>query len=99
MSNDKVSVRDLKRMLGNPFYKEYWEAKQEIKSKYPPILKMSKEEWEGWKKEIIELMFEPNGQFQQFIWDIISEHDKIQQDRRARGARKKYTRAEDEEDI
>lgn len=98
MSNDKVSVRDLKRMLQNPFYKQHWDEKQEIKSKYPPILKMSKEEWETWKKEIVELIFRPNGAFQQFIWDTLSEHDKIEQDRRASG-RKRYERIKDEEDI
>lgn len=96
MSNDKVSVRDLKRMLQNPFYKEYWEEKQEIKSKYPPPLQMNKEEWETWKKEIGDLIFRPNGSFQQFLWDTLSDQEKLFQDRRARGGRKKHTKAQDE---
>jgi hypothetical protein len=50
--------------------------------------KYTEEEWEAWvgyKKEILDLMLEPNGPFQEFLWDIVSDYDKEVQERRSRG--------------
>lgn len=92
------SVRDLKQMLQNPWYQIYYERKQELLQKYPPIKKRSREEHLSYMKEICELIWEPDGEFQKFLWDIMSEQEKLEQRRRASG-RKRYERIGDEEDI
>lgn len=39
-------------------------------------------------KELLDLMYEPDGDFQKFIWDSMSLHDKETQTRTARGRRR-----------
>lgn len=36
-------------------------------------------------KEIANLIFEPNGNYQKFTWDIMAEVDKLEMERKARG--------------
>lgn len=36
-------------------------------------------------KELTDLIFQPNGNFQHFIWDIVSEVEKEEMERKARG--------------
>lgn len=36
-------------------------------------------------KELTDLMFEPNGNFQQMVWDTMAEVDKLEMERKARG--------------
>lgn len=58
----------------------------------PNLIAYTEEEWEAWigyKKEICDLMLEQNGDFQEFVWDIISDYDKELQERRARGRKNK----------
>lgn len=47
----------------------------------------AQEEWRNYLKEIADVMFEPDGDFQKFTWDIMSEVDKLTQQRTARGKR------------
>lgn len=54
----------------------------------PNLTAYTEEEWEAWtryKKEICDLMLEKNGDFQEFLWDIVSDHERELQERRARG--------------
>ena len=54
--------------------------------------KYTEEEWEAWKsykKEITDLLLEPNGVFQEFLWDIVSDSDKEVQQRKAQGRKNK----------
>jgi hypothetical protein len=90
------SVRDLKEMLQNPWYQIYYEKKQELLQRYPPIKQRTREEQFSYMKEICDMMWEPDGPFQQFLWDIMSEQEKLEQSRRASG-RKRYERIRDEE--
>lgn len=89
ITSNYLGTRSIEKLLTNEYYKGYWEQKQEIKQKYPPILKMSNEEWKVYLHEISELIHEPNGYFQQFVWDTMAEQDKIIQERTARGKQRK----------
>lgn len=83
-------------------YLRYWEKKQEIKSKYPEdcfpnytkgvgyALKSATEEqreqYKEYLKDIGDLLFEPNGDYQKFVWDeLIPPGEREIQERRARG--------------
>lgn len=110
-------IEKQEKLLEDENYRKYWEEKQLIKSKYPPIIfeytsagrpgrpgkenkkRFIKEdhiEYKKYIKELLDLMFTPNGNFQKFVWDNMSEGDKIKQERKAQGGRKKYTKIEDE---
>ena len=39
-------------------------------------------------KELADLIFEPNGSFQQLTWDLMAEVDKLEMERKARGKKK-----------
>ena len=43
------------------------------------------EQWRQYLKEITDLLFTNDGDFQEFLWDIISSHDKEIMERKARG--------------
>ena len=92
------SVRDLKEMLQNPWYKIYYEKKQELLQNYPPNKQRSREEHLSYIKELCDMIWEPDGEFQKFLWDIMSEQEKLEQRRRASG-RKRYERIKEDEDY
>lgn len=89
----------VQRLLSNKEYKKYLIKKNKIKEKYsddllkvcalgkskePYPLEMQ-EEYKKYIKEIGDLMFKVNGDFQKFTWDDMSTHDKHRQNIRARG--------------
>lgn len=82
----------------NKFYKKYELQKEDIKKKYPrtiftddlgvnPTYGSSEERrlYNEYLKEIGDLLFKPNGYYQQFIWDTMPENEKLVMERRARG--------------
>ena len=97
MSNEKlVSIRGVHNLLKSESYRLYNEQKQEILKDYPPVKERSREENLQVSRRVCDLMHEVDGPFQQFIWEQMSEQDKVEQDRRANGkkpgGRKPYTR-------
>ena len=44
------------------------------------------EQWRAYLKEVSDLMYEQEGNFQKFLWDIISNQDKEIMERKARGS-------------
>ena len=84
-------------------YKNYYKEKQELIKKYPSNLfakpnvgpkpedypQKDKDTWRRWCKDILDLLLEPNGNFQKFSWDAMAEVDKQQMERRARGRKNK----------
>lgn len=95
----KLHINDLDTMLENEHYLNYAKEKEKIKEKYDKRLFESKtrvndkkwfkeegrKEWKKYLNEINELMFKQNGDFQKFSWDIMSENERLQQERWARG--------------
>ena len=101
MPNEKiVSHRDLQQLLKSETYRLYYELKQDILKDYPPPKQRTREQSLEVSQRISDLMWEPNGAFQQFIWEQMSDQDKLLQDRRAegkkQGGRKPYTRKNEE---
>jgi hypothetical protein len=47
------------------------------------------EQYKQWCKDILELLLEPNGDYQKFSWDIMSDFDKLTMERKARGRKNK----------
>ena len=83
----------------NKYYKKFLKQKEKIKEKYPPHLfeiptsysemrkfKGSEEQllWKQYIKELGDLMFQPNGWFQKFTWDVMSDSDKRDMMQRAK---------------
>jgi len=83
-------------------YLKYWEKKQELKSKYPkntfpnsakgfkannkPATEEEREDYKKYLKEIGDLLFQPEGDYQNFVWNhLTSENEREQMERRARG--------------
>ena len=45
-------------------------------------------DWQSYKKEITDLILTPNGNFQQFTWELISEKNEEIMERKARGVKR-----------
>jgi hypothetical protein len=58
----------------------------------PPVsiknwyIEEGREQWLMYLKEIGDLIYKQNGDFQEFLWEIVSEHNKEIMERRARGS-------------
>ena len=58
----------------------------------PPVsiknwyMEEGREQWLMYLKEIGDLIYKQNGDFQEFLWDILSDQDKEIMERRARGS-------------
>lgn len=87
--NDKFYVRDVNKMLQHPQYKAYWETKQEILSRYPPIKERSREEHQRYMKELGDEIWRPDGPFQQWVWDTIPDCDREIMERAAMGRKRR----------
>lgn len=99
------SIRDEESIIRKyPEYQRYIIQKNEIKAKYPEELflqgtqsgrrkiKYSIEERDLYKqylKELGDLLFQPDGDFQQFTWEMLSDADKLEQERKARGRQRR----------
>ena len=88
-----------------PDYEKYWIKKQELKSQYPSKLffnttgagnhkiPYSEEErmlHKEYLSKLANLIFEKDGDYQRFTWEMMSEFDKLQMERTARGRTRKY---------
>jgi hypothetical protein len=99
MPNEKiVSHRDKEQLLTSETYRLYNELKEEILKDYPPPKQRTREQSLEVSKRISDLMWEPNGAFQQFLWEQMSDQEKMNQDRRAE-SRKTGPKPRYEEDI
>lgn len=85
-------------LLNHPDYMRYKEKKDAIYEKYPPLNKMSREEYKQCMREITDLIFEPDGDYQKWAWDAMGEQDKIRMERRALG-KKTYTRTKASDNV
>jgi hypothetical protein len=47
------------------------------------------DDWKLKTKLVAELLFKPNGDFQKFLWENMSEHDRLIQERKATGKTRK----------
>ena len=97
MPNEKlVSIRGEENLLTSETYRLYYEQKQQILKDYPPVKQRSREENLQVSRRVCDLMHELDGPFQRFVWEQMSEQDKVEQGRRADGkkstGRKPYTR-------
>lgn len=59
------------------------------KENFRIYIEQHRELYKEYIKELANLLFEPEGDFQQFTWDIIPEVDKKHMERRARGRKKR----------
>lgn len=97
-----ASVNDLEELKRNPDYLKYWELKQAIKSKYPEdcfpnytegpgycTKRGTKEQHQLYReylKEISDLLFQPEGYYQKFVWnELIPPGERESMERKARG--------------
>ena len=78
----------------NKYYKLFIEEKEELKSKYPkhifdvthrPYTEEDREQHLQYLKELGDIIFTPNSNYQEFTWDIMAEVDKEEMKKRARG--------------
>ena len=98
-----ASVNSLEELKQNKNYLKYWEKKQKIKEKYPQDLWIrpngSKNAlnknynnhhlWKKYIKEIGDLLFKPNGDYQKFSWEVlISDSHKEIMAQKARGSQR-----------
>lgn len=77
--------KEIEKLKENPYYLNYWNQKQEIVNRYPKVADMTITEYRQYLKEIGDLMWSPDGWFQQYIWDNIDEWTQVLMDRKARG--------------
>ena len=61
----------------------------EYDKKRSVIVEECGDDWKLKTRRIAELLFAPDGDFQKFLWDNLSEQEKILQERKARGNQRK----------
>jgi len=103
MPNEKiVSHRDKEQLLTSETYRLYNELKEQILRDYPIQKQRTREEHLEVIRRVSDLMWEPNGQFQQFLWEQMSEQERTNQDRKALNKKpggKRGPKIKDEEDY
>ncbi len=82
--------KEIGKLKEHPDYLQYWLKKEEIRKGYPPITQMNREEYLNWLKEVSELMHEPDGWFQKWMWNNIDEWTQIVMNRKARGKQPRH---------
>jgi hypothetical protein len=94
-----IRIKELDELKSNKYYLKYHKQKENIRKKYTnDMLKIPRayneslgyggkeqEEYRKYIKELCDLLLEPNGWYQKFTWDAISDKDKEDMERRARG--------------
>jgi hypothetical protein len=82
-----IKYYELKLEIQSRYPREIWDATYTLKKKQRKfdMTDEFKEQWDEYKKEICDLILQPNGYFQEFVWDLMGEVDKLIQERRARG--------------
>lgn len=101
----KINKSKHEHLMTNKHYRNYYKKKQKILKKYPKDMfakpsagakplsydnKEQQEQYRQWCKDILDLMFQPDGDYQKFSWDIMSEQDKLIMERKARGRKTHY---------
>ena len=95
------SINDTSCLLDNKHYNKYYKKKLKINKRYDKrlfeflngnnkkgtewYLESGQEEWRKYCKEVLDLMFQKEGDFQRFTWDIMSNNEVEVMERRARG--------------
>ena len=80
MSKMITAVNDTNELRKNQHYNSYYNKKMEL---------IEGVEDDKLKRKIIcDLMFMPEGDFQKFIWDNLSDFDKLQMERKANGKKR-----------
>lgn len=78
-------------------YKSFAKQKQDIKSKYPSDLfnqrkqKYSDEQrnlYQQYIKELLDVIFEKDGNFQQLTWDMMNTVDRLEMERNSRSSKR-----------
>lgn len=78
--------------INNENYQQFLKRKEEIKSRYPDEMWLKpnsknnydRDMWLQYLKEIADLMYEKEGFYQNFIWDIIPVHERQAMEARAK---------------
>lgn len=95
----KINKSKKEHLMTNQNYRNYNKKKEKLINKYPSNLfakpssgpkpedypQEQRDNWKNWCKDILDLMFEPDGDFQKFTWDILSEQEKLSRERKSRG--------------
>jgi hypothetical protein len=84
VERDKIKEKYKDIIVGNVSY-----AGKPPKGGYPPYTDKERNKHRKYLKELGDLMYKSNGNFQKFIWDDLSQVDKEARERTARG-RKRY---------
>ena len=99
MSRRNEHTLHLERLYNTDEYKSYLVDKEKITSKYSLGITsacydngykkgISEKDWKLWlkyKKEITDLLFQPNGSYQKFVWKTLSFHEEVMSSRRIKG--------------
>jgi len=94
----KINKTQRKALMQNVNYQNYDKKKQELKNKYDKHLFISsspgrgeipysdseRKEYKEYLEKICSMLIEANGDYQKFTWDIMSQQDKILQERKTR---------------
>ena len=91
----KPSINNLQELLDNENYKNFYNHKKQIQSKYDErlfhwvdlsgrpqkdlkkwYLEEGYKQWREYLKEIGDIIFKPDSDYQKFIWDIVPKHMK-----------------------
>ena len=94
----KINKTNRESLIQNKNYKRYDDKKQLLKNKYDKQLFISsspgrgeipysdseRKEHKEYLEKICSMLIEPNGDYQKFTWDIMSQQDKILQERKTR---------------
>ena len=94
----KINKTNRESLIQNKNYKRYDDKKQLLKNKYDKQLFISsspgrgeipysdseRKEYKEYLEKICSMLIEPNGDYQKFTWDIMSQQDKILQERKTR---------------
>ena len=84
----------------NQYYKLYEQEKENIKLKYPSHIfdsknksytKEDREQHLQYLKELADLIFTPNSNYQKLTWDIMGEAERNEMEKRARGRKRPGT--------
>ena len=94
----KINKTNRESLIQNKNYKRYDDKKQLLKNKYDKQLFISsspgrgelpysdseRKEYKEYLEKICSMLIEANGDYQKFTWDIMSQQDKILQERKTR---------------
>ena len=77
-------LKNYEQEIFNAGYSRGAHRTQRQKDKY---IEFEQEKYREYIKKVCDLMLKPDGDFQKFVWDIMSETDKELMEKRAKGSR------------